>query len=92
MKKVLSIIFLVAGIIITAICGFYVVGLIFGFFSQDVKKAHSIGIIGGADGPTAIFVTSDSFISPLSCVVGIVVGLAAIVGSVIAISKMRDKK
>lgn len=35
-------------------------------------KSHSIGIIGGADGPTAIFVTSR--ISP-----ALVIGIAAVV-------------
>ena len=29
------------------------------------KEAHSIGLIGGADGPTAIFVTKKSDVSPL---------------------------
>lgn len=92
MKKSIGIVFLIVGIIITAVCGFYSVGLISAFLSPDVKKAHSIGIIGGADGPTAVFVTSDSFISPWSCLIGIVVGVAAIVGSVIAIRKNKSKK
>ena len=49
-------------------------------------KAHSIGIIGGADGPTAIFVTST--VSP-AWVAGIVA--AVVIVACIAIIKMRKK-
>ena len=49
-------------------------------------KAHSIGIIGGADGPTAIFVTST--ISPT-----LVIGIAAVavIAVCIVIIKLRTK-
>lgn len=49
-------------------------------------KAHSVGIIGGADGPTAIFVTST--VSP-ALVVGIVAAVVIVV--FIFIIKMRKK-
>ena len=49
-------------------------------------KTHSIGIIGGADGPTAIFVTSS--VSP-ALVVGIVA--AVIIVACIVIIIMRKK-
>lgn len=48
-------------------------------------KAHSIGIIGGADGPTAIFVTST--VSP-ALVVGFVAAVA-IVACIVIIKKRR---
>ncbi len=92
MKKVLSIVFLVAGIIITAVCGFYSVGLISAFISPDVKKAQSIGIIGGADGPTVVFVTSRGSMNPIVVIVGTVVGIVAIICSVIAIRKKKNKE
>lgn len=48
-------------------------------------KAHSIGIIGGADGPTAIFVTST--VSP-----ALVAGIVAVVILVcLVIIKTRKK-
>ncbi len=50
-------------------------------------KAHSIGIIGGADGPTAIFVTST--VSP-AWVAGIVA--AVVIVACIVIIKMRKKQ
>lgn len=49
-------------------------------------KAHSIGIIGGADGPTAIFATST--VSP-ALVAGIVA--AVVIVACIVIIKMRKK-
>ena len=49
-------------------------------------KAHSIGIIGGADGPTALFVTST--VSP-AWVAGIVA--AVVIVACIVIIKMRKK-
>lgn len=88
MKKSIGIVFLIVGIIITAVCGFYSVGLISAFLSPDVKKAHSIGIIGGADGPTAIFLTSKLGIFPIAAVA---VGIAIIVFSAIGIKKNKSK-
>jgi len=32
-------------------------------FNRDIKNAGSIGIIGGTDGPTTIFITSDPGLS-----------------------------
>lgn len=49
-------------------------------------KSHSIGIIGGVDGPTAIFVTSTG--SP-ALVAGIVAAIVIVV--CIVIIKMRKK-
>ena len=49
-------------------------------------KAHSIGIIGGADGPTAIFVTST--VSP-ALVAGIIAAVVIVVCLVII--RMRKK-
>ena len=49
-------------------------------------KAHSIGIIGGTDGPTAIFVTST--VSP-ALVAGIITAVVIVVCLVII--RMRKK-
>ena len=49
-------------------------------------KAHSIGIIGGADGPTAIFVTSTVSPALIAGIVAAIVILACLV-----IIKMRKK-
>ena len=46
-------------------------------------KTHSIGIIGGADGPTAIFATSPALVA------GIVA--AVVIVACIVIIKMRKK-
>lgn len=92
MKKVLSIIFLVAGIIINAIFGFYSVGLISAFLSPDIKKAQSVGVIGGADGPTVVFVTSRGSMNPIVVIAGTIIGIGIIIYSVIAIRKKKNKE
>ena len=51
------------------------------------SKAASIGIIGGADGPTAIFVTSKISWMSVCCVIG-----ALIVAVLVALIIYRSKK
>ena len=46
--------------------------------------AHSIGIIGGADGPTAIFVTGNPLLAVLA--------FAALIAAVILIIRFFQKK
>ncbi len=51
-------------------------------------SSASIGIIGGADGPTAILVTG----SPLDWVIPIVVLAVIVAAAVILIRKLKKKK
>ncbi len=83
MKKSIGIVFLIVGIIITAVSGAIISGIFFG-----VTRNESIGIIGGADGPTAIFLTSKLGIFPIAAVA---VGIAIIVFSAIGIKKNKSK-
>ena len=46
---------------------------------MDMLTQQSIGIIGGADGPTAIFVTGKFPIGGLIAAVGIAVGIGILV-------------
>lgn len=84
MKKGIGIVFLIVGIIITAVGGAIISGIFFG-----VTHNESIGIIGGADGPTAIFLTSKLGLFPIAAAV--VVGIVIVVISVIAIRKNKSK-
>ena len=43
------------------------------------RKAHSVGIIGGADGPTAIFVTAPVWASYLFYGLLLIVGIAGLI-------------
>ena len=52
-------------------------------------QSSSIGIIGGADGPTAIFVTGG--ISWLAVAAGVVIAAAVIAGAVIFIKNRKNK-
>lgn len=84
MKKSIGIVFLIVGIIITAVGGAIISGILF-----SGTQSESIGIIGGADGPTAIFLTSKLGLFPIAAAV--VVGIVIVVISVIAIRKNKSK-
>ncbi len=47
----------------------------------------SIGIIGGSDGPTAIFVTG----SPVAVIVAVIVVVVIVVAAIIFVKKKRRK-
>ncbi|MBR5513289.1 MAG: hypothetical protein IKV85_04800 [Ruminococcus sp.] len=83
MKKILSVVFLIVGILIAAVGGVIISGIAFGGTSSE-----SIGIIGGADGPTAIFLISRLGIFPIAA---LVVGIAIIIISAIGIKKNKSK-
>lgn len=56
-------------------------------FQLDTNNASSVGIIGGADGPTAIFISS----SPYSGVFTIILGALSVVGIIYLIITGKDK-
>ena len=51
--------------------------------------AHSVGIIGGADGPTAIFLGSRAAV--IGLVIAAVVAVFVIAGIVIAVVSKKDR-
>lgn len=59
----------------------------YGGVSLDVTKATSIGIIGGADGPTAIFVTASA--GPVWATLG---KLLVLLTGIFGWRNLRDKK
>ncbi len=74
MKKVTAIILIVVGVL---------AGIGFGMMKFASKVAGSIGIIGGADGPTAIFVSGPEGVFPwallLVAIVALIVGVCLLV-------------
>ena len=52
---------------------------------------NSIGIIGGADGPTAILITGNPVIAILECVL-ILAAIAAVITGIIWLLKRRKGK
>lgn len=81
MKKVIGIFLLIAGIVLTVIGGFFVFEFFFG-------KSQSVGIIGGADGPTAVFVTSKLGVFPI---VAVAVGIVIVIISAMVLRKNKSK-
>ncbi len=51
------------------------------------RRAHSVSIIGGADGPTSIFLAGK--VDPLSLIIGLVVGAAIVVAGVVLVIKSK---
>ena len=69
MKKVFKTMFIVSFVILFIFVAFVLVSA----FSAEKPSKESVAIIGGADGPTAIFITGTLvFDSPLFCIMGIV--------------------
>ena len=77
------------GIVLTII-GLVVISIISMVFilNETGKEAASIGIIGGADGPTAIFISSSVSLEPVAITV---CGLILVVGIGIFIYKKIKK-
>ncbi|MGN0550579.1 MAG: oxaloacetate decarboxylase [Acutalibacteraceae bacterium] len=81
MKKVIAGITAAAGLII----------LICGFFIMNKTENAAVGIIGGADGPTEVFLTGapESYFSIALIAVGAVTLAAAVIAIILLIVKKR---
>ena len=78
-KRALKIICIVSGIVFAALAVLVILAVV--QFSRTVNAA-SVGIIGGADGPTAIFLTQRLMASPVFLAMG--AAFLAFVGTGIA--------
>ena len=87
MKKVISIIAIVAGVLVLlSVAAPIVVGAILEI-QMKAQIAGSVGIIGGADGPTAVMVTGVSSMG--SAVTEVIVGVLLIVAGVWGLRKCK---
>ncbi len=84
MKKIIGIILVLIGLI--AAC----FGLKFAFNSAGSTSSQSVAIIGGADGPTAIFVAGKA--DSQSMIIPMAVGLLLVIAGVIFIIYSIQKK
>ena len=81
------------GFLALAIVGFwelaggYLMMLVMGFTASLPTKASSVGVIGGADGPTAIFVTSN-----VQSWFQYVLAVLMIVAGIVGFMKLRNPK
>lgn len=84
MKKVLSIISLIAGgLVLLSVA----VPMIIGVILKAQTAANSIGIIGGADGPTAIMLVGTVGVG--SVIIEIVIGGLLIVAGIWGLRKIK---
>ena len=88
-KKVLSIIVLIIGVLI--VLGNAAPMIITAIMSMQISNSvgSSVGIIGGADGPTTIMVTGIVGASVLRVVGEILVGVLLIVAGILGIKKSK---
>ena len=83
MKKVLSIIAMVAGsLVLLSAAAPMIMGVML-----EKKAAGSVGIIGGADGPTAIMLVGT--LGAGSVIVEIVIGLLLIAGGIWGLKRLK---
>lgn len=83
MKRIVGLIAGISGLILTIFGGTFVFSLI------SASSGSSVGIIGGADGPTAIFIASRSGVLPYIMIGCAVLGVALIV---LALALIMRKK
>lgn len=88
MKKIIGWITGISGIALTAVGIVLVCKFVFLYkYVKDELFTESVGIIGGADGPTAIFVTRETGLNPAVIPIIVIAGAALIVISCILRSK-----
>lgn len=87
MKKVISIIAIVTGgLVLLSVAAPIIIGAILDI-QMESQLAGSVGIIGGADGPTAIMVTGVSRVG--SAVIEVIVGILLIAAGIWGCLKNR---
>lgn len=88
MKKTIALITGILGVPITAVSSIFLI--IFAVELHKFSETESIGIIGGADGPTAVFLaTSGILATPLMAFVGLIVGVACIIVAAVLLHKPK---
>lgn len=90
MKKTIGIIIGGIGSVITA--SSVVLCMLVGFGVNLHLKAKTIGIIGGADGPTAVFITRNAGKDILLPVISAIIGIALIISSYFMLRHKKSKE
>lgn len=91
MKKTAGIIAGIAGAIITTVS--VVLCAIVGFGAINLPiKAKTIGVIGGADGPTAVFITRNAGKDIIFLVISVIIGIALIISSCFMLRKKKTEE
>ncbi|MDE5569513.1 MAG: hypothetical protein K2I82_02525 [Ruminococcus sp.] len=88
MKKIIGLITGIFGVLITAISAVFLI--ILAIAIHKISETESIGIIGGADGPTAVFLASSGIaVPPLMAVIGLIIGIICIICSAVLLHKQK---
>lgn len=88
MKKVIGLIAGISGALLAVTSIVFLMNFAIAF--HKISETESIGIIGGADGPTAVFLTSSGIaVPPLMAVIGLIVGTVCIIVSAVLLHKQK---
>lgn len=74
-------------LVLAASSGFYIFFFIYEIYKMFFSPSAGIGIIGGADGPTAIFLTSRFGMFPIAAIIGLLAGIVCMIISWILLLK-----
>lgn len=89
MKKTIGLIVRISGVLITIVSAVFLIILA----AELHKTTESIGIIGGADVPTAVFLASSGIaVPPLMAAAGLIVGIVCIIISAVLLHKQKVQK
>lgn len=84
MKRIIGLIAGISGLILTIFGGIFIFSIL------GAASGSSVGIIGGADGPTAVFIASRSGMLPYVMTGFAVLGIALLVVALVLL--LRKKK
>ncbi|MBO5163125.1 MAG: hypothetical protein J6B75_01585 [Ruminococcus sp.] len=90
MKKVIGLIAGISGALLAVTSIVFLIKFEIAF--HEISSTESIGIIGGADGPTAVFLaTSRIAVTPLMAVIGLIFGIICIIVSAVLLHKKKSE-
>ncbi len=92
MKKIIGIISAVLGFVITASSAVLCALIGFGLTNNLHNNASTIGIIGGADGPTAVFITKTVGKDIIFFGIFAIIGIALIISSYFMLRRKKTKE
>lgn len=82
---------LIVRIFAAVLAAILLLGLITPAFAAEAGESSSVGIIGGADGPTAIFVTTSPTAGGLLSTILLIAGAVCLAAAIATLSKKKKK-
>lgn len=92
MKRVISLIIGVFGALLSLSSALFLIRFAIAFYEISSKNDNSIGIIGGADAPTTVFIASSGVAIPLLiAIAGLITGIICVIVSAVLLRKKKSE-